>query len=323
MGGEIQQVDDYLDQFWNQNQENSGVSGGGVGKSHDDGDVISASRYINIGTGNDIIGVGVGFPSNTAEKENRLPASDTVDQKAGVESPKVNTPSSSKAAISQSQDIQVTRLSPTKTSDDNTHSLKGADNTAGGPGKESLPSPHVGAGSKSSSKSDTTGVRDWATPHMPQGKLLTVKETGEMLTIFQDYEVPFFTEEISDSGVSSLGIKPCSSENSSPCETTSPALVSSLPHPVDFPPSSSTHHFSYPSTSHGAAPSPHKPRPSRPSLLDPIPEPFPFLSSEAEYMRMSPELRPPSPPRYREGMDLSPQVEIYQVRKVWGIIIIR
>ena len=41
--------------------------------------------------------------------------------------------------------------------------------------------------------------------HIGQGQLLSCEEPGELMTLFQDHEVPFAKEEISDSGVSSLG----------------------------------------------------------------------------------------------------------------------
>lgn len=141
-----------------------------------------------------------------------------------------------------------------------------------------------------------------------QGQLLSCEEPGELMTLFQDHEVPFAKEEISDSGVSSLGgNKPSissSSENSSPCETTSPVLITS-------PKSNPYSRFNYPGTSKKKK----KPLVGR-ALLDPLPVPFPSYGSEAEYMVLTPLMRPPSPPAPVLGMDLKPQVEIYQVRRV-------
>ena len=90
-----------------------------------------------------------------------------------------------------------------------------------------------------------------------------------------------------------------SSENNSPCETTSPMLILS-------PKSNPYSRFNYPGTSK------KKPLVGG-NLLDPLPVPFPSFGSEAEYMVLTPSIHPRSPPAPQPGMDLKPQVEIYQV----------
>ena len=49
-------------------------------------------------------------------------------------------------------------------------------------------------------------------------------------------------------------------------------------------------------------------------LLDPIPEPFPSLADDDEYMSHDPDLVPPEAPTVEEGAEFSPEVPIFEVR---------
>jgi hypothetical protein len=140
-----------------------------------------------------------------------------------------------------------------------------------------------------------------------KGQLLSCEEPGELMDLLQDHEIPFTKEEISDSGVSSFGNKPStsSSDNNSPCESsTSPAPTTSTPSAEN-----AVGHFSFQGIPKGK---PRKPQ-RNVDLLDPAPMPYPSLGDKAEYMILTPEIRPRKPPPSVPGMDLDPQVEIYQV----------
>lgn len=299
---EIQQVNEYLDHYLSSSHSagmevGKSPSGDGVGKYQHD--VIGAS------TGDVVMG-----------KENRLPCGNVPatppSERREKEADMVgDSLADDTGSVSQSvQDKQVLT--------DNTHP-----GSASGTKAPSLtppsPSPFWSQASSSASDSTETERGHEATPTpkpLPVNKLLSksCEATLDLLTVFQDHhEVPLFVEEISDSGVSSLGTKPsitsCSSESSSPYETTTPPMITSPYNPLRYP----SGHFSYPSTPQVSSPSYHR-------LLDPIPEPFSSLSSNAaEYMLLDPELKPPQPPEPEEGMDLHPKVEIYQVRGVWTV----
>ena len=194
-----------------------------------------------------------------------------------------------------SQQAQVNPLTPTSSVERPQNPAQSHDYTDTGAAPRS--------GRKQSSKSKRSHPQD--TGLMSSSRV----ETREMLGLFQNQGLPLFPEEISDSGVSSIGNKPsttsCSSENSSPRDVATSHMTRSPVTPLFSP----QPHFSYPSSPEFS--------PSSPSceLLDPIPEPFPSLGGSAEYMAQSPELQPPRPPRPRAGMDLHPQVERYEVRE--------
>ncbi len=163
----------------------------------------------------------------------------------------------------------------------------------------------------------------------PSDRALSSSDNNpDVLSIFEKHGMLLFAEEISDSGISLSSTKPSSaapsslssSENNSPTEISSPPAVggnSPLLETAGHTPSSSARsggHFSYPSLLESGISRPLSPQEeTEPSLLDPIPEPFPSLASDREYMVLTPQLRPPSPPPFTEGLDLHPTVEMYEV----------
>ena len=117
----------------------------------------------------------------------------------------------------------------------------------------------------------------------------------------------------SSSGVSSARTKlSTNSGSSSPTDSSgivasSPKIMQrSYPSPLRLKES----HFNYPIPDEKE---PESDTESEPDLLSPIHEPFPQLQEEGEYMVQDPELRPPDPPKHSPDIDLNPKVQIYKV----------
>ena len=125
-------------------------------------------------------------------------------------------------------------------------------------------------------------------------------------------EDPLPLEE--DSCVSFNSAKPSTSASSG---VSSPKEGETLPvvtHPVETlcsPVTNSNGDFVYPNTPLLLSPSSSG---NSDKLLDPINEPFPFLDSNVGYMIQSPKFSPPDVPAAKEGVDLHPKVDIYQVQ---------
>ena len=86
---------------------------------------------------------------------------------------------------------------------------------------------------------------------------------------------------------------------------------------IEEPMSASNLNFSHPSAppTEGVGSPPDGSTQER--LLEPIPEPFPSLGSDAEYMLRNPDLCPPKPPENpKNDLELLPKVEIYHVSQL-------
>ena len=169
------------------------------------------------------------------------------------------------------------------------------------------------------------------------------KEALLLTSVLRDGE-PLSLEEVSDSGISSTGTKPstvCSSSgDNSPQETTSPtcSITEAAPplhqtttknesvNPLTLPftksklnltetlTGSDLLHFNYPSSPRLEMMASSTERTPPKDLLESIQEPFPSLACPAEYMVLSPYLSPPKAPQPpKEGLELHPKVDIYQV----------
>ena len=117
----------------------------------------------------------------------------------------------------------------------------------------------------------------------------------------------------SSSGVSSASSKFFSSSDGSSPNDSSGIATSSPKATSPDSPSLSKSHFNYPL--------PDSDTESESNLLSPIHEPFPTLRDEGEYMIQDPLLRPPDPPRHSADIDLNPKVHIYEVRRMYMVIL--
>ena len=135
------------------------------------------------------------------------------------------------------------------------------------------------------------------------------------------------TGEVSDSGVSSSGTKQstlCSSGDNSPLETMSPTTLTAgsyLPCQADPAPPKRKSAFKPAAAARSVCATESGPCPASvrlKNLLEPLPEPFPSLATNAEYMVQEPDLTPPGAPETKDGIDLHPEVEIYGVSEEGG-----
>ena len=147
---------------------------------------------------------------------------------------------------------------------------------------------------KSASEGDTpTRERDSGI-----GETTTVSESiSDSSSVFSSREAKFSTTSSCNSPLNS-----------------SPYFMSPKASPITPSPLAANSHFGYPYPSLPAETGDDwSPAPSPTGRMSPIPEPYPSLGEEGEYMVQDPELRPPDPPPHSDDINLFPKVPIYEV----------